>query len=94
MFITTYNTANPNIKDHYFQALAQPGKVRCHQEFGERGLYDLHRRPSFLKDILVRARIPQPSILQSSHSGAVKNLHNNKTYNVIMNGTCQGNILI
>ena len=59
-----------------------------------------------VKDMLVLARITQPTTTFSkgcnrphtckycgriSQSGQIKNLHNNKTYNTLRNGTCQSN---
>ena len=68
-----------------------------------------YRNPSSFKDMLVRARVIQPTTTLNrgcnrpktykycakiSQSGRIKNLNNNKSYNTITNGTCQSNNLI
>ena len=68
-----------------------------------------YRKPPSLKDMLVRAKIPQPKTRNDkgctrpntcqyctrlSQSGRITNLNNNTTYNTITKGTCQSNNLI
>ena len=68
-----------------------------------------YRKPPSLKDMLVRAKIPQPKTKTNkgctrpntcryctrlSQSGKITNLENNTTYKTITKGTCQSNNLI
>ena len=68
-----------------------------------------YRKPLSLRDMLVRARIAQPTTTfmkgcnrpntckycgKIFESGKVKNLSSDKTYNTVTNGSCQSNHLI
>ena len=101
MFITTYNRANPNFKELISKHWAYLGRSSATRDFGHRDFMVTYRKPPYLKDQLVRARITQPtdSATQgckrpnSCKSGKIRNLFN-KNYNTIRNGTCQSNNLI
>ena len=109
VFITTYNTANPNFKELISKHWAYLGRSSATRDFGQRDFMVTYRKPPSLKDKLVRARITQPTYKATqgckrpnsckyckkiSQSGKIRNLLNNKNYNTMMNGICQSNNLI
>ena len=106
MFITTYNSANPNFRELISRHWSYLGRSRelCNQD-----IMVIYRKPPSLKEMLVRAKIPQPKTettkgctrpntcqycTRLSQSGKIINLNNNTTYNTITKGTCQSNYLI
>ena len=109
MFITTCSRDNPNFKELISKHWAYLGKSNATREFGKKDFMITYRKPPSLKDMLVRAKIAQPRnttykgckrpntckyCKKISQSGKIKNLHNNKNYNTMINGTCQSNNLI
>ena len=109
MFITTYNSANPNFREIISKHWSYLGRSSATRELSNQDIMVTYRKPPFLKDMLVRAKIPQPKIGTSkgctrpntcqycarlSQSGKIINLNNNTTYNTITKGTCQSNNLI
>ena len=85
------------------------GKLYLHIGLIWAGLVPPYRKPPSLKDMLVRAKIPQPKSTTSkgctrpntcqyctriSQSGKITNLNNNTTWNTITKGACQSNNLI
>ena len=95
MFITTYNRANPNFKEHISRHWAYLGRSSATRDFEQRKFMVTYRRPPSLKDQLVRARITQPTLPAThgckrpnsckyckkiSQSGEIKNTLNNKNY--------------
>ena len=109
MFITTYSRANPNFKELLSKHWSYLGTSSATRELGKQDFMITYRKPPSLKDILVRARIAQPTTTsikgcnrpntckyyeKISQSGKVKNLNNNKTCNTIRNDTCQSNNFI
>ena len=108
MLIITYSRANPNFKELLSKHWSYLGRSSATRELGKHDFMIIYRKPSSLRDILVRARIVQPTTTplegcnrpntckycgKISQSGKVKNL-NNKTCNTVKNGTCQSNNLI
>ena len=80
------------------------GRSSATRELGNQDFMITYRKPPSLKDMLVRAKIAQPTTTlikgcnrlntckycgTISQSGKVKNLNNNKSYNTITNDTCQ-----
>ena len=109
MFITTYSRANPNFKELISKHWSYLGRSSATRELGKQDSMITYRKPPSHKDMLVRARIAQPTIPlfkgcnrphackycgKISQSGQIKNLHSNETYNTHRNGTCQSNNLI
>ena len=109
MFITSYSRANPNFKELFSKHWSYPGRSSATRELGKKDFMITYRKPPFLKDMLVRAKIAQPrttyikhcnrpntckDCIKISQSGRIKNLNNNKSYNTITSGTCQSNTLI
>ena len=109
MFIITYSRGNPNFKELISKHWSYLGRSSITRELGKLGFMITYRKPPFLKDILVRERIAQPTTPYSkvcnrphtckycgriSQSGQINNLHNNKMYNTLRNGTFQNNYLI
>ena len=109
MFITTYNSANPNFRELISKHWSYLGRSSATRELCSQDIMVTYRKPPSLKDILVRAKIPKPRIPTSksytrpntcqyctrlSQSGKITNLNNNTTYNTITKGTCQSNNLI
>ena len=108
MFITTYNSANPNFRELISKHWSYLGRSSATRELGRQDIMITYRKPALLKDILVRAKIPQPKSTTSKgctrpntcqyctrifQSGKITNLNNNTTYNTITKGTCQSNNL-
>ena len=108
MFITTYNSANPNIRELISKQCSYLGRSSATRELCSQDIMVTYRKPSSMKDMLVRAKIPQPRTTTSkgctrpstcqyctrlSQSGKITNLNNNTTYNTITKGTCQSNNL-
>ena len=108
MFITTYNRANPNFKEPFSNHWVYLGRSSATREFGKKDFMITYRKPPFLKDMLVRAKIAQPRntidkgckrpntskyFKKISQSGKIKILQNNKTYNTMTKGTCQNNLI-
>ena len=105
MFITTYNSTNPNFRDLYQNiGLIWVGLVP--PELDRQDIMITYRKPPSLKDMLVRAKIPQPRgtthkgctrpktckcCTRISQLGKTTNLNNSTTYNTITRGTCQSN---
>ena len=109
MFITKYNSANPNFREIISKHWSYLGRSSATRELGRQYIMITYRKPPSLKDILVRTKIPQPRSTTSkgctrpntcqyctrlSQSGKVTNLNNNTTYNTITKGTHQSNNLI
>ena len=59
MFITTYNTTNPNFKELISKHWAYLGRSSATREFGKRDFKITYRKPPSLKDMLVSAKIAQ-----------------------------------
>ena len=102
MFITTYNSANSNFRELISKHWSYLGRSSATRELGRQDIMVTYRKPPSLKDILVRAKIPQPKSTISkgctrpntcqyctriSQSGKITNLNNNTTYNIITKGT-------
>ena len=109
MFITTYNSANPNFRELISKHWTYLGRSSATRELGRQDIMITYRKPPSLKDMLVRAKVPQrksttlkgctrPNTCQYcariSQSGKIANWNNNTTYNTITKGTCQSNNLI
>ena len=107
--ITTYNSANPNLRELIFKHWSYLGRSSATRELGRQDIMVTCRKPSSLKDMLVRAKIPQPKnttckgctrpntcqyCTRISQSRKITNINNNTTYNTITKGTCQSNNLI
>ena len=104
MFITTYNSANPNFREIISKHWSYLGRSGATRELSNQDIMVTYRKPPSLIDMLVRAKIPQPKTGTSkectrpntcqyytrlSQSGKITNLNNNTTYNTITKGTCQ-----
>ena len=109
MFIPTYSRTNPKFKELFSTQWSYLGRSSATREMGKQDFMITYRKPPSFKDMLVRARITQPTTtlikgcnrlktckycVKISQSGRIKNLNNNKSYNTIANGTCQSNNLI
>ena len=109
MFITTYNSANPNFRELISKHLSYLGRSSATRELCTQDIMVTYRKPPSLKDMLVRAKMPQPKKItfkrctrpntcqyctRLSQSGKITNLNNNTAYNTITKGTCQSNNLI
>ena len=109
MFITTYNSANPNFRELISKHWSYLGRSSATRELCSQDITVTYRNPPSLKDMLVRAKIPQPRTTTSKgctrsntcqyctrlfQSGKITNLNNNTTYNTITKGTCQSNNFI
>ena len=109
MFITTYNSAKPNFRELISKRWSYLGRSSATKQLGRQDIMITYRKPPSLKDMLVRAKIPQPMSIthkgcirpksckyctRISQSGKITNLNNNTTYNTITKGTCQSNNLI
>ena len=60
MFITTYNSANPNFGELISKHWSYLGGSSATRELGGQDIMVTYRKPPSLKDRLVRAKIPQP----------------------------------
>ena len=109
MFITTYNSANPNFRDIISKHWSFLGRSSATRELCYHDIIVTYRKPQSLKDMLFWAKIPQPKTRNDkgctrpnsfqyctrlSQSGRITNLNNNTTSNTITRGTCQSNNLI
>ena len=109
MFITTYNSANPNFRELISKHWSYLGRSSATRELGRQDIMITYRKPPSFKDMLVRAKIPQPKSItlkgctrpntckyctRISQSGKITNLNNNTTCNTIIKGTCKRNNLI
>ena len=109
MFITTFNSAKPNFRELLSKHWSYLGRSSANRELGRQDIMVIYRKPPSLKDMLVRAKIPQPKNTASkgctrpstcqyctriSQLGKITNLNNNTTYNTITKGTCHSNNLI
>ena len=109
MFITTYNSANPNFRELMSTHWSYLGRSNATRELGRQDIMITYRKPPSLKDMLVRAKIPQPKSITHKgctvpntckyftrifQSGKITNLNNNTSYNTINKGTCESNNLI
>ena len=109
MFITTYNSANPNFRELISKHWSYLGRSSATSELGRQDIMITYRKPPSLKDMLVSVRIPQPRSTTHKHctrpktykyctrisqSGKITNWNNNTTYNTITKCTCQSNNLI
>ena len=56
MFITTYNRANPNLKELISKHWTYLGRSSATRDFGQREFMITYRKPPSLKDKLARAR--------------------------------------
>ena len=65
MFITTYSIANPNFKDLISKHWSYLGRSSTMRELGKQDFMITYRKPPSHKDMLVRARIAQPTTLFS-----------------------------
>ena len=61
MLITTYNRANPNFKELFSKHWSYLGRSSATRELGNQDSMITYRKPPSLKDMLVRARIAQPT---------------------------------
>ena len=61
MFITTYNSANPNFRELISRHWSYLGRSSATRELGRQDIMITYRKPPSLKDMLVRAKIPQDS---------------------------------
>ena len=57
MFITTYSRANPNFKELFSKHWAYLGRSGATREFGRKDFMITYRKPTSLKDMLVRQRL-------------------------------------
>ena len=109
MFITTYSRANLNLKEIFSKHWSYIGRSSAIRKLGQQDFIITYRKPPSLKDMLVRARIAQPTTTfikgcnrqntckycgKNFQSGKVKNLSSNKTYNTVTNSCCQSKNLI
>ena len=109
VFITTYNSVNPNFRKLISRHWSYLGRSNATRELGWQDDMVTYRKLPSLKDMLVRAKIPQPKstipkgctkpntcqyCTRISQSGKITNLNNNTTYNTINKGACQSNNLI
>ena len=109
MFITIYNSANPNFRELVSKHWSYLGGCSANRELGRQEIVITYRKPPSLEGMLIRAKIPQPKsithkgctrpntckyCIRTSKSGKVTNLNNTTTYNTITKGTCQNNNLI
>ena len=60
MFITTYNSANPNLRELISRHWSYLGRSSATRELCNQDIMVIYRKPPSLKDMLVRAKIPQP----------------------------------
>ena len=104
MAITTYQSANPNFRELIPKHWSYLGRSSATRQLGRQDIMIKYRKPPSLKDMLVRAKIPQPKSIthkgctrpntckyctRISQSGKITNLNNNTTYNTITKGTCR-----
>ena len=61
MFITTYSRANPNFKELISKHWSYLGRSSATRELGKQDFMITYRKTPSLKDMLVRARITQPT---------------------------------
>ena len=61
MFITTYSRANPNFKELISKHWSYLGRSSATRELGKQDFMITYRKQPSLKDMLVRARIAQPT---------------------------------
>ena len=107
MFITTYNSANPNFRVLISKHWSYLGRSSAIKELGRQNIMITYIKPPSLKDMLVRAKIPKsithkgytrPNTCKYytriSQSGKIANLNNSTTYSTITKGSCQSNNLI
>ena len=109
MFITAYNSANPNFRELISKHWSYLGRSSAARELGRQDNMVTYRKPPSLMDMLVRAKIPQPKSTTTkgctrpntcqyctriSKSGKITNLNNNTTYSTTTKGTSQSNNLI
>ena len=98
MFITTYNSANPNFRELVYKHWSYLGRSSATRELCSQDIMVTYRKPPSLKGMLVKAKIPQskthttkgctrPNTCQYctrlSQSGKITNLNNKTTYNTI-----------
>ena len=94
MFITTYNSANPNFRELISKHWSYLGRSSTTRELCNQDIMVTYMKPTSLKDMLVRAKIPQPKThtpkgctrpstcqycTRLSQSGKITNLNNNTT---------------
>ena len=60
MFITTYNSAYPNFREIISKHWSFLGRSSATRELSNQDIMVTYRKPPSLKDMLVRAKIPQP----------------------------------
>ena len=60
MFITTYNTTDPNFREMISKHWSYLGRSSATRELGRQDIMITYRKSPSLKDMLVRAKIPQP----------------------------------
>ena len=109
MFIKTYNSANPNFREFISKHWSSLGRPSATRELGRQDIMITYRKPPSLKDMLLRAKIPQPKsttpkeytrpnthqyCTRISQSWKITYLNNNTTNNAITKSTCQSNNLI
>ena len=70
MFITTYNSTNPNLREHLSKYWSYLGRSSATRELGRQDIMITYRKPPSLKDMLVRAKIPQPKSV--THKGCTR----------------------
>ena len=98
-----------NFRECFSKHWSYLGRSTATRELGKHDFMITYRKPPSLKDMLVRARIAQPTTtfiegcnrpstckycIKISQWGRIKNLNNNKSCNTITNSTCQSKNLI
>ena len=103
------NRAYPNLKELISKDWSYLGRSSATRELGKQDFMIAYRKPPSIKNMLARAKISQPTATFSkgcnrphtckycggiTQLGHIKNLQNNKTYNILRSGTCQSNYII
>ena len=70
MFITTYNSANPNFRELISKHRSFLGRSSATRELGRQDIMITYRKTPSLKDMLVRAKISQPESI--THKGCTR----------------------
>ena len=104
-----YNSINSNFRELISKHWSYLGRSSATRELGRQDIMITYRKPPSMKDMLVRAKIPQPKRIthmgctrpktckyctRISQSGKITNLNNNTSYNTIGKGICQSNTVI
>ena len=70
LFITTYNSANPNFRELISKHWSYLDRSSATRELGRQDIMITYRKPPSLKDMMVRARIPQTKSI--THKGCTR----------------------